>query len=103
MRSVGRLAHPFHALPHGTTTAQGRAREHGAGQLGLHGGELQAGAGQQHVFRIRVNHIACHCPRISHFPPFDLSQVELILARYPKNYKAAGIIPMLDLAQRQVR
>lgn len=30
-------------------------------------------------------------------------QVELILARYPKNYKAAGIIPMLDLAQRQVR
>ena len=29
--------------------------------------------------------------------------MELILARYPKNYKAAGIIPMLDLAQRQVR
>lgn len=30
-------------------------------------------------------------------------QVELILARYPKNYKQAGIIPLLDLAQRQVR
>jgi len=25
----------------------------------------------------------------------------MILARYPANYKAAGIIPMLDLAQRQ--
>lgn len=31
------------------------------------------------------------------------SKVELVLARYPKNYKAAGIIPLLDLAQRQVR
>lgn len=25
----------------------------------------------------------------------------MILARYPQNYKQAGIIPLLDLAQRQ--
>lgn len=43
------------------------------------------------------------CPRMSHFYTRHSNQVELILARYPKNYKAAGIIPMLDLAQRQVR
>jgi NADH dehydrogenase (ubiquinone) flavoprotein 2 len=28
-------------------------------------------------------------------------QVNAILSRYPKNYKQAGIIPLLDLAQRQ--
>ncbi len=28
-------------------------------------------------------------------------QVDLILGRYPKNYKQAAIIPLLDLAQRQ--
>ena len=28
-------------------------------------------------------------------------QVEKILARYPANYKKSGIIPLLDLAQRQ--
>ena len=28
-------------------------------------------------------------------------QAELIIARYPENYKQAAIIPMLDLAQRQ--
>ena len=28
-------------------------------------------------------------------------QAELIMARYPQNYRQAGIIPMLDLAQRQ--
>lgn len=27
--------------------------------------------------------------------------MELILGRYPANYKQAGIIPLLDLAQRQ--
>eukprot|EP01036_Dinobryon_divergens_P031493 gene31495-40900_t len=37
---------------------------------------------------------------------FDFSEenfhrVELILGRYPANYKQAGIIPLLDLAQRQ--
>jgi NADH:ubiquinone oxidoreductase subunit E len=26
----------------------------------------------------------------------------MVLSRYPKNYKQAGIIPLLDLAQRQV-
>jgi len=31
----------------------------------------------------------------------NYKRVEMILARYPANYKAAGIIPMLDLAQRQ--
>lgn len=30
-----------------------------------------------------------------------IHQVDMILARYPKNYKQAGIIPLLDLAQRQ--
>ena len=30
-----------------------------------------------------------------------LRQVEKILARYPANYKKSGIIPLLDLAQRQ--
>ena len=31
----------------------------------------------------------------------NYKRVNMILARYPANYKAAGIIPMLDLAQRQ--
>ena len=29
-------------------------------------------------------------------------QVQMILGRYPANYKQAAIIPLLDLAQRQV-
>ena len=38
--------------------------------------------------------------------PFDFSienyqKVKTILGRYPKNYKASGIIPLLDLGQRQ--
>eukprot|EP00608_Synchroma_pusillum_P008495 CAMPEP_0198429538 /NCGR_PEP_ID=MMETSP1452-20131203/8061_1 /TAXON_ID=1181717 /ORGANISM="Synchroma pusillum, Strain CCMP3072" /LENGTH=237 /DNA_ID=CAMNT_0044149949 /DNA_START=1 /DNA_END=714 /DNA_ORIENTATION=+ len=31
----------------------------------------------------------------------DYERVEAILAKYPLNYKQAGIIPLLDLAQRQ--
>jgi NADH dehydrogenase (ubiquinone) flavoprotein 2 len=39
--------------------------------------------------------------------PFDFTeanykQVRKILAKYPENYKASAIIPLLDLAQRQV-
>jgi NADH dehydrogenase (ubiquinone) flavoprotein 2 len=38
--------------------------------------------------------------------PFDFTEenykiVKTILAKYPKNYKQSGIIPLLDLAQRQ--
>lgn len=35
------------------------------------------------------------------FTDENYKRVEMILNRYPKNYKGAGIIPMLDLAQRQ--
>lgn len=35
------------------------------------------------------------------FTPENYHRVSLILARYPENYKQAGIIPLLDLAQRQ--
>jgi len=35
------------------------------------------------------------------FTPDNFKRVELIIARYPSNYKQAAIIPMLDLAQRQ--
>lgn len=31
----------------------------------------------------------------------NYKRVDMILHRYPTNYKAAGIIPLLDLAQRQ--
>lgn len=38
--------------------------------------------------------------------PFDFSdenyaKIDTLLARYPSNYKASGVIPLLDLAQRQ--
>lgn len=38
---------------------------------------------------------------------FDFTQenykkIEVIMTRYPKNYKASIIMPLLDLAQRQV-
>ena len=38
--------------------------------------------------------------------PFDFTEenykiVKVILGKYPKNYKMSGIIPLLDLAQRQ--
>lgn len=38
--------------------------------------------------------------------PFDFTEenykiVKVILAKYPKNYKQSGIIPLLELAQRQ--
>lgn len=35
------------------------------------------------------------------FTPENHKRVMMILSRYPKNYKQAGIIPLLDLAQRQ--
>eukprot|EP01038_Epipyxis_sp_PR26KG_P011222 gene11222-15062_t len=35
------------------------------------------------------------------FTPENYKRVELIVGRYPENYRQAGIIPMLDLAQRQ--
>jgi len=35
------------------------------------------------------------------FTQENYKRVEMILARYPKNYKKSGIIPLLDLAQRQ--
>lgn len=35
------------------------------------------------------------------FTEENYKRVEMILARYPANYKQAGIIPLLDLAQRQ--
>jgi NADH dehydrogenase (ubiquinone) flavoprotein 2 len=35
------------------------------------------------------------------FTPENHKRAELILGRYPANYKQAGIIPLLDLAQRQ--
>lgn len=35
------------------------------------------------------------------FSAENYKRVEMILARYPKNYKMAAIIPLLDLAQRQ--
>jgi NADH dehydrogenase (ubiquinone) flavoprotein 2 len=35
------------------------------------------------------------------FTPENYERVSLILSRYPQNYKQAGIIPLLDLAQRQ--
>lgn len=35
------------------------------------------------------------------FSAENYKRVEMILARYPENYKQAGIIPLLDLAQRQ--
>ena len=36
-----------------------------------------------------------HSPSLTHLP------IQMILDRYPTNYKQAGIIPLLDLAQRQ--
>ena len=38
--------------------------------------------------------------------PFDFTErnyreIDVILAKYPDNYKASGIIPLLDMAQRQ--
>lgn len=35
------------------------------------------------------------------FTPENYKRVEMILSRYPTNYRQAGIIPLLDLAQRQ--
>jgi len=35
------------------------------------------------------------------FTPENYERVNSILAKYPSNYKQAGIIPLLDLAQRQ--
>lgn len=35
------------------------------------------------------------------FTEENYKRVEMILNRYPKNYKGSGIIPLLDLAQRQ--
>lgn len=35
------------------------------------------------------------------FTPENHERVRLVLSRYPENYKASGIIPLLDLAQRQ--
>jgi len=35
------------------------------------------------------------------FTPDNYDRIEKILGRYPENYKQAGIIPLLDLAQRQ--
>ena len=35
------------------------------------------------------------------FTPENHKRVEMILSRYPENYRQAGIIPLLDLAQRQ--
>ena len=35
------------------------------------------------------------------FTEDNYKRVELILSRYPINYKQAAIIPLLDLAQRQ--
>jgi NADH dehydrogenase (ubiquinone) flavoprotein 2 len=35
------------------------------------------------------------------FTPENYERVKMILGRYPQNYKQAGIIPLLDLAQRQ--
>jgi NADH dehydrogenase (ubiquinone) flavoprotein 2 len=35
------------------------------------------------------------------FSPDNQKEVQKILAKYPKNYKASGIIPLLWLAQRQ--
>lgn len=35
------------------------------------------------------------------FTPENAEVVATILAKYPENYKRAGIIPLLDLAQRQ--
>lgn len=35
------------------------------------------------------------------FTPENFKRAELIIGRYPSNYKQAAIIPMLDLAQRQ--
>lgn len=35
------------------------------------------------------------------FTPENHKRVDMILSRYPENYRQAGIIPLLDLAQRQ--
>jgi NADH dehydrogenase (ubiquinone) flavoprotein 2 len=35
------------------------------------------------------------------FTPDNYERVHAILDRYPENYKASAIIPLLDLAQRQ--
>jgi len=35
------------------------------------------------------------------FTPENYERVALVLAKYPDNYKQAGMIPLLDLAQRQ--
>lgn len=35
------------------------------------------------------------------FTPDNHKRVDMILSRYPENYRQAGIIPLLDLAQRQ--
>lgn len=35
------------------------------------------------------------------FTAENYKRVELVLAKYPKNYKQSGIIPLLDMAQRQ--
>lgn len=37
------------------------------------------------------------------FTDENYARVEKILAKYPANYRQAGIIPLLDLAQRQAR
>jgi NADH:ubiquinone oxidoreductase subunit E len=36
------------------------------------------------------------------FTEENYKRVQLVLGRYPANYKQAAIIPLLDLAQRQV-
>ena len=36
------------------------------------------------------------------FTPENYKRVNAILGRYPDNYKMAAMIPLLDLAQRQV-
>jgi len=38
---------------------------------------------------------------ISSLAKLTILQAQLIIDRYPENYRQAGIIPMLDLAQRQ--
>ena len=40
-------------------------------------------------------------PETFDFTPENYVKVEKILAKYPQNYKQSGIIPLLDLAQRQ--
>ena len=66
---------------------------------------LSRAAAAEHAAGVRVVTCAHHHTRPARGPPPPLAhapaQVAEILSRYPSNYKASALIPLLDLAQQQ--